>query len=71
MKKVFHNPPVIVNELISQNRRLLIIIILMEGKHPYICFSVNSDFNAVYSIRLQLFSKCSFNPMSVIGYDVG
>jgi hypothetical protein len=23
------------------------------------------------SIRLQLFSKCSFNPMSVIGYDVG
>jgi len=24
-----------------------------------------------YSIRLQLFSKCSFNPMSVIGYDVG
>jgi len=25
----------------------------------------------VRSIRLQLFSKCSFNPMSVIGYDVG
>jgi hypothetical protein len=25
----------------------------------------------IYSIRLQLFSKCSFNPMSVIGYDVG
>jgi len=25
----------------------------------------------IWSIRLQLFSKCSFNPMSVIGYDVG
>jgi len=30
-----------------------------------------SEFSNPSSIRLQLFSKCSFNPMSVIGYDVG
>jgi hypothetical protein len=30
-----------------------------------------SKLQMLRSIRLQLFSKCSFNPMSVIGYDVG
>jgi hypothetical protein len=41
-----------------------------QTTQPQTCTKTDTIVNPD-SIRLQLFSKCSFNPMSVIGYDVG
>jgi K+-transporting ATPase A subunit len=48
---------------------LVLAIVLMSQGVVQTLRKYKTDF--FWSIRLQLFSKCSFNPMSVIGYDVG